>query len=234
MSSAGRSYHVVLNSLAHLGDILALGDPDFREKEFLVVHDALLTRLAEHNAKLEEHNARLENGELFVPIGTLRIDGTVPKASLVDQLKSKNAYVNNVAKAMIKNPSFAMPDKPTSIELVQIRIEDLVQTVFHKDLSLPDVIEEASRFGLEPCPAWVGPALLLTPQGKQTEDDNFSYIAMHPIKITPDDVETFSGYNIHRDHVFMLQGKDYITGDFTDHLLSSENIIFAKPQNPQQ
>ncbi len=80
---------------------------------------------------------------------------------------------------MLNHDSFTIEDTPTYVNLVLLSVADLG---FPHGAKYEEVCERAFKYGLELCPAEVGPQYVLQ-YGNQIENDDFS-IAMEPIHDT--------------------------------------------------
>jgi len=71
-------------------------------------------------------------------------------------IKSAGGRISNWADDILSKPAFTVSDQPTDIDLVLVTVAELG---YEKGATRAEIYKRAAEFGLEPCPAEVGPAL---------------------------------------------------------------------------
>lgn len=150
-------------------------------------------------------------------IRELRIGGAT-KVELMGLLSQQGVKLNDYARALFADPAFT-----TSIEVVDIQLVE----VSLPEIGLPDggrfdqIVANAARFGLEPCPLEVGPHLRLSylhqPRGP--------YLTVASPELRPGP-ETPNGFYLrHLDDGLWLRGyesgpENLYQSDFTDFVFA--------------
>ncbi len=91
-------------------------------------------------------------------------------------LKTGSFSIGNWANYILDKPDFTVAPEETEVDLVVISVADLG---FKNGATTRDIYERASKFGLERCPAEVGPQLRL--QYTDQPSGEYLFIAMEPV-----------------------------------------------------
>lgn len=88
--------------------------------------------------------------------------GGKTKSELIAEMKAKNIYLPDYAKDLLKNPDFVTLRGGEHIALVRLAVKDLG---FSGGATTDEIYQKAMEWGLELCPAEVGPQLRLQYHG---------------------------------------------------------------------
>lgn len=103
--------------------------------------------------------------------------GKYPDIETLEHVLTERGYViHNIAAEMLRHPDFAIAPKPTTIELVIPRPEDLG---LYRPVSYKDMYSRAQELGLELCPAEVGPVFRLVARRKFKGLQSFQIAMRH-------------------------------------------------------
>ncbi len=122
----------------------------------------------------------MENIYTTFPEGKIRrqnieIGGKTSK-QLQAELKEKKIQVSSYAQDMLKSKDFTTIENPEQIELIRLKVRDLG---FKNGATTDEIYRKAQEFGLELCPAEVGPNLRL--QYMNQPSGEWLYVAMKQI-----------------------------------------------------
>jgi hypothetical protein len=99
--------------------------------------------------------------------------GGITKEQLEQQLIEKKIYISDWAKDILHSRDFTTQSSPETADLIRLTVEDLG---FENGATTAEIYKKAEEFGLELCPAEVGPHLRLSYTG-----GDWMYIAMKQI-----------------------------------------------------
>ena len=91
-------------------------------------------------------------------------------------MEKNKISISQVGKSMMNNPEFTISQKSEHINLIRISVKDLG---FPKGATATEIYKKAQKFGLELCPAEVGPQLRL--QYKDQPKGEYITVGMKPI-----------------------------------------------------
>lgn len=146
---------------------LAKGHPDFR-KEIWDTLDRLATNQAMRLPVIERPAWKT------IRLGVHKNADEYRKA-----IKAVGGKISDWANDILGKPAFTVADQLMDIDLVVVTVAELG---FPKGATRADIYKRAAEFGLEPCPAEVGPALRL--QYLDQPKGEWLRIAMEPIVVS--------------------------------------------------
>lgn len=120
-------------------------------------------------------------GELPENLGwrsSLEVGGT-SKEDLIRDLELSHAQVDSEAKKMLQSDDFTILERPERLDLVSLTVAELG---FSEGATTREIYEAAANFGLELCPAEVGPRLRMQRDVERTLGKPMA-IAMKPLMV---------------------------------------------------
>jgi hypothetical protein len=159
-------------------------------EDALIIFDCTREQIA-HNEREITQDTKVYIGPLFPNIFQTHIEhiytsfpegkiqkyhieiGGKTKEQLEQELKDKNIYVSIFAHELLTSPDFIASKIIEGTDLVRLSVEDLG---FPQGATTDEIYERAQQYGLELCPAEVGPHLRLSYSG-----DDMMFIAMKQI-----------------------------------------------------
>ena len=159
-------------------------------KDVPVIFGCALKEIAQKPEEVDE-NTKAYIGPLFPGVFKLNLDhvytafpegkiqkyettiGGKTKDELVSELQQKDIYVADWAKDLLNSKDFETSKSAEELDLVRVSVGDLG---FPNGATTDQIYARASEFGLELCPAEVGPHLRL-----QSDISDYTYIAMKQI-----------------------------------------------------
>ena len=149
------------------------------EKDMAIIFECTPEQIA-HTPNDIAENTKVYVGKLFPGVFSKNIEniftsfpegkiqkyetkiGGQTKDELVREMKAKNIKISDYAKSLLDNPDFKTQANTEDLKLVRLTVEDLG---FSNDATTEQIYKRAKEFGLDLCPAEVGPHLRLSYSG---------------------------------------------------------------------
>ena len=105
--------------------------------------------------------------------------GTVKEDEFPEILENRGYKISGEAWEMLEDPGFTVANEETEVNLFKVTLGQLGVKEVKRETTFTRVCKKAKKWGLNMCPAEVGPQLLL--QYSDSLEDELIIIAMKPI-----------------------------------------------------